>query len=360
MERSTQKSLEARAPRLARARAVRICLATSFCLGNSATGFSAPQFAELNLPTPARLASVATSPSAASADDGPQYAVSTRLDRIGRIVAPVMINGRGPFRFMLDTGASRTVVAESTLAKLDRLVDPNTCVPVSGVTGSELAAVVHIDTLDAGDLHFRDLSLPVLTGPVLYGIDGILGMDGFDGLRLSADFIKDRITISSSRAEHVGLSYSTIPVKFVSERLLMIDVQVGRVPVKAIIDTGGLRTIGNEALLAALVKGHQHISQSLQTSVVDATQVSRPGMMGRVPVVRLGSATIEDLDVTFGDFAIFGKWGLESEPALLIGMDVLGTLAGLTVDYGLKEVDLQPRPLERPMSQKQWHSLTYR
>lgn len=340
--------------------AVRICLATSFWLGNGATSFSASQFAGSNLPTPARLAHVATSVSATSTDEGPQYAVSTRLDRIGRIIAPVMINGRGPFRFMLDTGATRTVLAESTLAKLDRTADPHACVSISGVTGSELAAAVHIDTLDAGDLHFRDLSLPVLTGPVLDGIDGILGMDGFDGLRLSADFIKDRITISRSRAERPGLRFSTVHVEFVSGRLLMIDVQVGRVPVKAIIDTGGPRTIGNEALLAALIKGRQHIAQSLQTSVVDATQVSRPGMMGRVPVLRLGSATIENLDVTFGDFAIFSKWGLENEPALLIGMDVLGTLADLTVDYRRKEVDLQPRPLERPVSQKQWHSLTYR
>jgi predicted aspartyl protease len=342
--------------------AVRIYLATSLLLSNSATSFGASQFAGLDLATPVRHARVAMSLNATATDlsDKQQYAVSTRRDRIGRIIAPVMINGRGPFRFMLDTGATRTVLAESTLAKLDRIADPYACVPISGVTGSELAAAVHIDTLDAGDLHFRDLSLPVLTGPVLDGIDGILGMDGFDGLKLSADFIRDRITISRSRGERPGLRYSTIPVEFVSERLLMIDVQVGRVRVKAIIDTGGPRTIGNEALLAALIKGRQHIAQSLHTSVVDATQVSQPGMMGRVPVLRLGSATIEDLDVTFGNFAIFSNWGLENEPALLIGMDVLGTLADFTVDFRRKEVDLQPRPLERPVSQTQWHSLTYR
>ena len=297
---------------------------------------------------------------AADATDTQQYAISTRVDRIGRIIAPVTIDGRGPFRFMLDTGATRTVLAEATLAKLDRIADSCVCVPISGVTGSELAAAVHIDTLDAGDLHFRNLSLPVLTGPVLDGIDGILGMDGFDGMKLSADFIKDRITISRSRAERPGAKYSVIPVEFVFERLLMVEVTVGGVHAKAVIDTGGPRTIGNEALLTALLTGRQRIAQSIETRVVDATQVSQAGMMGRVPALRLGGTTTDNLDVTFGDFAIFSNWGLQNEPALLLGMDVLGTLSNLSIDYKRKEVALQPRPLERPVSQTRWHSLTYR
>jgi predicted aspartyl protease len=341
--------------------ALRITLATSLLLSISAPSIGAMPMTGSTLrlpPTPPQAAS--QSDPAADPSDLQQYAVSTRFDRIGRIIAPVMINGRGPFRFMLDTGATHTVLAESTLAKLDRITDPDTHVPISGITGSELASTVHIDSLDAGDLHFRDLDLPVLKGAVLEGIDGILGMDGFDGMKWSADFMRDRFTLSHSLAERAGLSYSVIPVEFVSERLLMIDARVGHVPVKAIIDTGGPRTIGNQALLTALVKGHQGLLQSFETSVVDATDMSQPGTMGRVPLFKLGAATIENLDVTFGDFEIFRDWGLENEPALLIGMDVLGTLADLSVDYRRKEVELLPRPLQRPPGERQWHSLTFR
>jgi Aspartyl protease len=347
--------------------APRITLATSLLLAISAptigampmTGSMPVTGSTIRLPQWIPQAS-SQSDAAMDPSDLQQYAVSTRFDRIGRIIAPVMINGRGPFRFMLDTGATHTVLAESTLAKLDRITDPDTRVPISGVTGTELAPTVHIDSLDAGDLHFRDLDLPVLKGVVLDGIDGILGMDGFDGMKWTADFMKDRFTLSHSLAERAGLSYSVIPVEFVSERLLMIDARVGHVPVKAIIDTGGPRTIGNQALLAALVKGHEGLTQTFETSVVDATEMSHPGTMGRVPLFRLGAATIESLDVTFGDFEIFRDWGLENEPALLIGMDVLGTLADLSVDYRRKEVELLPRPLQRPPGERQWHSLTFR
>jgi predicted aspartyl protease len=291
---------------------------------------------------------------------GQQFAVPTRLDHIGRIVVRVMINGRGPFRFMLDTGATHTVLAQSALVKLGQIVDPEVRIPIYGVVGIEFATVLHIDTLDAGDMHFSDLTLPVLNGPVLDGLDGILGMDEFDGMKVSADFVKDKVTISRSSAGRANFGYSVIPVEFVSDRLLMVDGQVGHVHVKAILDTGGPRTIGNNALLAALAKGHESIRQSIETSVVDATQMSGAGTMGLVPVLKIGAATILDLDVTFGDFEIFTNWGLDDEPALLIGMDVLGTLQDLTIDYRRKEVAMLPRPLERPLMDQHWHALIFR
>src|SRR5438874_8726067 len=39
------------------------------------------------------------------------FASPTRLDHIGRIIAPVMVNGQGPFRFIVDTGASWSTVS---------------------------------------------------------------------------------------------------------------------------------------------------------------------------------------------------------------------------------------------------------
>ncbi|MEA3176106.1 MAG: gag-polyprotein putative aspartyl protease, partial [Gammaproteobacteria bacterium] len=40
----------------------------------------------------------------------PRYVSPTRRDEIGRIWAPVVINGRGPFRLVLDTGASHSAI----------------------------------------------------------------------------------------------------------------------------------------------------------------------------------------------------------------------------------------------------------
>src|SRR5208282_6876110 len=40
----------------------------------------------------------------------PRFVAPTRRDKIGRIWAPVIINGKGPFRLVLDTGATRSAV----------------------------------------------------------------------------------------------------------------------------------------------------------------------------------------------------------------------------------------------------------
>ena len=296
----------------------------------------------------------------AAEQTGPLYAIPTLRDRVGRIVAAVTINGRGPFRFMLDTGSNRTVLAQSVLAKLNLAADPDALISVVGVTGSQIAASVHIDSLDAGAMHFRDVDLAVLSGPVLYGLDGILGMEGFDGLKVSADFVRNLVSISNSRGRPAPARYAAIPVRFLSDRLLMIDAVVGRLHVKAIIDTGSQHTLANGALLAALSGGRRDVPPTSPASVIDATQSRQAGLTVRAPAIQMGETTIQNLDVTFGDFQIFRTWGLENEPALLIGMDALGTLADLDIDYQRKEVDMLSRTAPRPLLQIMGLSLTDR
>src|SRR5262245_22989425 len=42
----------------------------------------------------------------------------TRSDRLGRVVAPVIVNGQGPFRFIVDTGANRSAVSQALADQL--------------------------------------------------------------------------------------------------------------------------------------------------------------------------------------------------------------------------------------------------
>ena len=256
-----------------------------------------------------------------------------------------MVNGLGPFHFMFDTGATRTILAASTLAKLGLTADTQTRISVQGVTASASVATVTLNTLDAGDLHFRNLTVPVLTGPVLKGVDGILGMDGLEGMKLSADFLHDRITIAKSRGSRAPFAFSVIPIKLVSENLLVAESHVGRIAVKAIIDTGGPETLGNTALLEALTRGAAK-DQLVPVPVIDATDSTQRGLRYRVSGVQLGDASIDHLIITFGDFGVFKVWGLDNTPALLIGMDVLGTLSAFSVDYRRREVQLLVRPPE--------------
>ena len=43
----------------------------------------------------------------------PRYVAPTNRDRIGRVWVPVMINDKGPFRLVLDSGATHSAVIPS-------------------------------------------------------------------------------------------------------------------------------------------------------------------------------------------------------------------------------------------------------
>ena len=89
--------------------------------------------------------------------------------------------------------------------------------------------------------------LPVVPD-ALGGAEGVLGMDGLANKRIYIDFRHDSITIMRSKGQRAVGGFQTIPVTFMRGRLLVADAFIGGVPVKAIIDTGGQATLGNEAL----------------------------------------------------------------------------------------------------------------
>lgn len=274
--------------------------------------------------------------------DGPLYAVSTRPDRIGRIIAPVHINGQGPFRFMLDTGANRTVLSDGAVRRLGLIVDEST-ITVRGVNGTAHVPTVLVERLNAGALQFDNVELPILAGPVLDRLDGILGMDGLSGKKITADFVRDRVTIAESRGRRAPLNRIVLRADPISGQLMMIEGRIGRIPVKAVIDTGSKHTLGNPALQRALAARRAPGRRPEVASVVDATEQLEFGEVIVSPTIWLGRATIRNTTVTYGDFDIFRVWGLTEEPALLIGMDVLGTLAEFTIDYRRRELHLLAR-----------------
>jgi predicted aspartyl protease len=259
-----------------------------------------------------------------------------------RILARVTVNGRGPYRFMVDTGANHTALAASMLAELGLSVDRDRSVTVLGINGSVTAPSVHLEGLDVGALHLRDLQVPVLAGPLLDDIDGILGIDGLENKTVTADFMHNRFSVTGSLGG-VPIGDVVIPGRLISNHLLQVSCQVNGIKAKAVIDTGSPRTLANWALLNALVRRSGASASSIPTGVIDATESLQPAVIERVSSVQFGAATISNPYLTFGAFRVFTTWGLEDQPALLIGMDLLGSFAEMSIDYRRKEFGVYPR-----------------
>jgi len=277
-----------------------------------------------------------------SSSDEAQYAVATRDDRIGRIVVPVSINGQGVFHLMLDTGATHSVLTYAAAARLGMNVTEAPTSMVQGVVGRVAAPVIKVDRLQAGSLKLQHMQMAVMDGVVVAGLDGILGIGRLNNMVLTADFMKDRVTIRKSSTQHAD-DYDTV-LKFdvVANHLMVVDGMAGRVPVRAVIDTGGLRTLGNLALLKAMTKPRDGGSGS-QLDITDVTESSKNGSALFLPSILLGEIEVANATIVCSDFDVFHAWRLDKRPSLLIGMDVLGQLAEVSIDYRRKELRLRRR-----------------
>jgi predicted aspartyl protease len=269
------------------------------------------------------------------------YAAPTRLDRIGRIIAPVMLNGRGPFRFIVDTGANRSVITTQLASALGLEASHDQSVTLRGVTGATVVPTVSIDRFQTGDLVQSSLQLPVLE-TVMSQADGILGMEGFEDKRITVDFVRDRIEISRSLRQRAPATYLTLPARIRFGRLMVVDAKVGNVRTKAIVDTGAERTLGNMALRQALLR-RRNAGLMEATHVIGLSMDEQAAHSIRTPPISMGHAEISNVEVVYGDIDVFRLWELEDRPALLLGMDVLGTLNTLIIDYRMREVQIRTR-----------------
>ena len=269
----------------------------------------------------------------------PRFVAPTLRDRIGRIWAPVWINGKGPFRLVLDTGANHSGLAAQVADRLGIPLDQSSPVWLRGVTGVEMVPTIRVDSFTVGDLVLSSSILPIVTD-AMGGAEGVLATNEFEDQRIVIDFRRDRIDIRHSRGERMPANFIAIPLERSSTGLLVFHAQVGGVRVKAIVDTGGQTTIGNLAMRDVLVRRRVR-GETVQ--IYDVTDQAQSGELLPCPPIEFGALRIVNAHITYGRMQVFEHWHLTQEPALLLGMDVIGLLDVFIIDYRRHQLELLMR-----------------
>ena len=274
-----------------------------------------------------------------------EFRADQTTDRVHRSTVPVFINDRGPFRFAVDTAASASVVADDLVEAVG--IEPAGQLDMHTVIGLERVPAVRARTLASGSLSVEDARMAVGSRPGLIGLDGLLGLDLLANQRLVMRFRgQGRSSINRSRPDHdqfLGVVRPRVrfqPPQGGGAELMVVNALVRGQQVQAIVDTGAQVTLINPALAAA---AEARPFQSRSASTGDMLVQSPTGRAALaqamiVSSVHFDELVLDRLAVLMGDFHIFRLLGLADTPAMLMGVDVLGTFERVVIDLKRGEI----------------------
>ena len=287
-------------------------------------------------PAMARAAAAPSAlPEADYTEQAPAADVMAMEDASRRMTAPVMVNGHGPFDFVVDTGTNRTVVSSELAASLN--LDAGPIAVIHGIGGPMPSRTVKVDSLKIGERQAKRLHLPCMPARSLGGA-GLLGVDGLKNQRVVLDFLQVRMQIEPSNARWRGAESNVVAATRRFGQLTMVDTDLDGRQVAVIVDTGSEATIGNSELRKMLVRTTRDEARLGTVELIGATGQTAHGDFGGVPLFRIGRLTIGNLRVVYADLHTFDLWELNKRPAMILGMDVLRNFDGVAIDFGRSEV----------------------
>lgn len=156
----------------------------------------------------------------------------------GKPFVDIMINDKGPFRFLVDTGTSGEAIITPELAQeLDLPPLGETKLNDATGLGTKEAPIVLIESLELAGVEFTDVEALLHRLPSREGTySGILGFRLFRNLLLTMDYVHQRIALAKgalSPHEEAVLPYS------VPEGIPVIPLNLGGETVDAHVDSGG-------------------------------------------------------------------------------------------------------------------------
>jgi predicted aspartyl protease len=257
-------------------------------------------------------------------------------DNTLRMTVPVSIGGQGPYRFIVDTGAERTVIAKELARDLD--LDAGQTATVHSMTEVSRIATVVLPGLRVGSRTVNGIHAPALSQSHL-GAAGMLGVDSLRSQRVVFDFKRQELTVSpSSRRQERWPSGDIVVVgRRLFGHLVLIDAAVDGVKVWVIIDTGSQVTVGNSALRTVLER-RGRLGPTGRIGLTSITGGTMEADYGVAQQVRIGEIDIRNLPVAFADVHPFRKLKLTDRPALLLGMDALTLFDRVSVDFANRRV----------------------
>jgi len=251
-----------------------------------------------------------------------------------RMTVPVAIGAEGPWHFVVDTGAERTVVSRELAARLGLAAGPR--VRVMAMNGSSVVPSVLVPALSVSTIARHAITAPALEAGDL-GAAGMVGIDALQDHAVEIDFDRDRMTLRPSKKRRrpaAGRDDVVVTARSLYGQLIVTDAHWRGKRIAVVVDTGTPVSVGNPALFR-LMKGAR--GEGPMTLISATGEAMRADLIG-VNGLQVGGVGFANVQLAIADAAPFRRFGLTDTPALMMGMDLLRLFRTVKIDFANREI----------------------
>lgn len=261
------------------------------------------------------------------------------LDATRRMSVKVMVGGQGPFSFLVDTGAERTVIARELAERLGLVQGEK--LRMATIGGSATVPSYRVAALQMAKLHLAAVNAPAFFGRHI-GAAGLIGVDMLEERRILIDFRKESMQILETRrrAQPIIRDDDAIVVtaRNSAGRLILSDARLNGKRIDVIVDTGAQTSVGNMALYKLVASKRANRFPFVSTMLAAVTGEDVPALRSAIKRIVINGMDVNDLPVSFADGQAFRALGLNDRPALLLGMDSLALFDRVEIDFPNRRV----------------------
>ena len=261
------------------------------------------------------------------------------------ILVPVYVDGKGPYQFILDTGASHCLLSQELSMTLG--IRPEIEKQAMGAGGPIKLMFAHVSSMTAGSARRENVQVAItneiqrIEATIQSKVDGDLGFNFLKDFILKIDYRNSvlHLAIPSEDGNGDGApSGSCIPFKLASasKPLILVSAIVnGQGPFQFALDTGASRTMLSTEL-----------ARKLAIETTDDSPVTGGGgpieiLAGKLGSLSVGNVAVRDHAIGVGEFLNMLSMAIGAKLDGIIGYNFLNQFQ-VTINYPRSTLELVP------------------
>ena len=279
------------------------------------------------------------------------------------MVIPLMINGNGPYNFVLDTGVGLFLITDPKLIDTIKISNLRSIRITGFGEGNELSAFVspsikvRIGSAVAQSIPAAILKNDVfeLSGYAGMPIHGLIGYEFFSSFIVKISYTMSAITVYRSEKPYILRKGARIPITIEEKKpYLVTEIKMSngeKIKAKLIIDTGAGHPVSLESYNGKPFDVPEvNIAANLGVGLTGAIT----GYIGRIPSIKLGKYTLHNVIASFPDHSSVGSKVMSVSRNGNMGNNILKRF-DVVFDYNRLAMYLRPssylkEPFEHDMS----------